>query len=258
MVNVALHGAAGKMCHKVFELAQKDKDIKIIAGVDISGGAAITKFPVFATAEEMFDKVSNIDVVIDFSDAEAVFDLVNECVIEDVALVICTTGLDHQTLERLETASKVIPIMKSANMSIGVNFLLKKISEFADCLISQGFDVEIVEKHHNQKRDAPSGTAMALADAITKGSGNYEYVYDRSMKHEKRDPHEIGISSVRGGTIVGEHDIIFAGEDEVITLSHQAFSKAIFAKGAIAAAKVMARYNKNMMAGLFDMGEIVG
>lgn len=267
MVNIALHGCDGKMCRRVFDLCESDFDVKVVAGVDKCGCGKgdIMEYPVFESVKEMFETVQDIDVVIDFSDASAVGELIECCKVYDVSAVICTTGLDQATLEQIKEASKTIPIIQSANMSIGVNMLLNKIGEFAEKLVSKGFDVEIVEKHHNQKLDAPSEIAVALADAAAKGAGYAEpgdctYVYDRSTKHEKRGKHEIGISSVHGGTIVGEHDVIsvfFTGEDEVITLSHQTFSKAVFAKGAIAAAKVMAEYHEKNFAGLFDMRDIV-
>lgn len=266
MIKVALHGCAGKTCRKVFELCQKDDSIEIVAGVD-KDGSGVAGFPVFGTPGEMFMSVPDIDVVVDFSDASAVKELVRRCKGNYIPMVICTTGLDQDTLNCIEDAAKVIPVMRSANMSIGVNMLLSKIGNIASVLMPQGFDVEIVESHHNQKLDAPSGTAIALADAVADGAGyartgksagtSCDYVFDRSKKHEKRGRHEIGISSVRGGTITGKHEIIFAGEDEVITISHEAYSKAVFAKGAVAAAKVMAEYGRNDMAGLFDMSEIM-
>ena len=144
--------------------------------------------------------------------------------------------------------------MKSANMSLGINTLLKLVQDAAKVFAAEGFDVEIVEKHHNQKLDAPSGTALALADSINEAMGNpYEYVYDRSQRRQKRDKKELGISAVRGGTIVGDHDVIFAGKDEVITFSHTAYSKAVFGKGAVAAAKFL----KGKTAGRYEMADVI-
>lgn len=168
--------------------------------------------------------------------------------------VLCTTGLSREQLELTEETSKKAAILRSANMSLGINLMLKLLKKAADVLAPAGFDVEIVEKHHNLKLDAPSGTALALADSINEELGNeYEYVFDRSGRREKRPRKEIGISAVRGGTIVGDHDVIFAGADEVITFSHTAYSKAVFGKGAIQAAKFLA----GKPAGMYDMSNVI-
>ena len=170
------------------------------------------------------------------------------------SVVLCTTGLSGEQLAAVEKASQVTAILRSANMSLGVNLLLKLVSDAARVLAGSGFDMEIVEKHHNQKVDAPSGTALALADSMNQAmDGQYAYTCDRSTRREKRNPKEIGISSVRGGSIVGEHDVIFAGRDEVLTLSHTAYSKAIFAKGALEAAKFLA----GKKPGMYSMTDVV-
>ena len=170
-------------------------------------------------------------------------------------VVLCTTGLSEVQIAKAHEISKSTAVLKSANMSLGINMLMKLLKEAAAILTPAGFDIEIVEKHHNQKVDAPSGTALALADSINEEYGmEYEYIYDRSQVREKRGSKEIGISAVRGGTIVGEHDVIFAGTDEVITFSHQAYSKSIFAKGAIQAAKFLA----GKPAGFYDMHDVIG
>ena len=171
-------------------------------------------------------------------------------------VVLCSTGLSEEQVKRATTESvKKTAVLKSANMSLGINTLLKLLKEAAGVLAPAGFDIEIVEKHHNLKVDAPSGTALALADAINEARDNeYEYIYDRSQRRQKRDKKELGISAVRGGTIVGDHDVIFAGEDEVITFSHRAYSKAVFAKGAVQAAKFMA----GKKSGLYDMSDVIG
>ena len=173
---------------------------------------------------------------------------------KQVPVVLCTTGLSGEQLAAVEKASQVTAILRSANMSLGVNLLLKLVSDAARVLAGSGFDMEIVEKHHNQKVDAPSGTALALADSMNQAmDGQYAYTCDRSTRREKRNPKEIGISSVRGGSIVGEHDVIFAGRDEVVTLSHTAYSKAIFAKGALEAAKFLA----GKKPGMYSMTDVV-
>ena len=208
-------------------------------------------YPVFSNIEAC-DIAA--DVVIDFCVAEAVDGLLDYCVERQIPCVLCTTGLSEAQLAHVEEASKRVAVLKSANMSLGINVLLKLLKEAAGILVPSGFDIEIVEKHHNLKVDAPSGTALALADSINEEFDNeYEYVYDRSQVRAKRTDKEIGISAVRGGTIVGDHDVIFAGEDEVITFSHRAYSKALFGKGAVQAAKFL----KDKPAGRYDMKDVV-
>jgi len=172
----------------------------------------------------------------------------------NLPVVLCTTGLSDEQLARVDETSKKIAILRSANMSLGVNTILDLLKKATEVFAPAGFDVEIVEKHHNQKLDAPSGTAIALADAINEAAdGQYTYVYDRHDRRQKRDPKEIGISSVRGGSIVGEHDVIFAGLDEVITIQHTAYSKSIFANGAVSAAKFLA----GKPAGMYGMPDVI-
>lgn len=193
--------------------------------------------------------------MIDFCSAAAVDALLDYCAEKQIPCVLCTTGLSEAQLAHVDEAAKKVAVLKSANMSLGVNMLLKLLKNAAQVLVPAGFDIEIVEKHHNLKVDAPSGTALALADSINEEFDNqFEYVYDRSGKRERRTDKEIGISAVRGGTIVGDHDIIFAGEDEVITFSHRAYSKALFGKGAVQAAKFL----KGKPAGKYDMKDVIG
>lgn len=195
------------------------------------------------------------DVIIDFASAKAVDHLLDYCAATGTPVVLCTTGLSEEQIRRVEETAEKAAVLRSANMSLGINLLLKLVKEAARVLAAADFDIEILEKHHNRKLDAPSGTALALADSINEAmESQYHYVYDRSSRRQKRDPKEIGIQSVRGGSIVGEHDVIFAGQDEVITISHTAYSRAIFAKGAVAAAKFLA----GKTSGLYDMADVIG
>ena len=195
-----------------------------------------------------------VDVVIDFSNASAVDRLLEACGKKKLPVVLCTTGLSEGQLEKVKEISAVIPVLRSANMSLGVNLLLKLLKDAAKVLAPAGFDMEIVEKHHNQKVDAPSGTAIAMADSINEAlNGEYTYNYDRSGERKKREKKEIGIAAVRGGNIVGEHEVIFAGEDEVIEFGHTAYSKAVFAKGAVAAAGFLAAREP----GLYNMSDVI-
>lgn len=250
MVRMIMHGCGGAMGRVITELAKGQDSIIIAAGVDKEGGAG-QDYPVYRALEDVKEEA---DVIVDFSAASAVDHLLDYCEERRMPVVLCTTGLSGEQAEHVLRASKGTALLRSANMSLGVNLLLKMVGAAAQTLAAAGFDVEIVEKHHNQKLDAPSGTALALADSVNEAMGHpYHYVYDRSQKHEKRDGREIGISAVRGGSIVGDHDVIFAGKDEVVTFSHAAYSKAIFAKGAIEAAKFLA----GKPAGLYSMADVI-
>lgn len=251
MVEVIMHGCNGKMGQTITSLIAADEEIEIVAGIDAVDSGK-NDYPVFSNISEC---TVAADAVIDFSVAAAVDALLDYCVEKKLPCVLCTTGLSEAQLTKVQEASKQVAILKSANMSLGINMLLKLLKEAAKTLSPAGFDIEIVEKHHNQKLDAPSGTAIALADSINEAmGGSYEYVYDRSQVRQKRDAKELGISAVRGGTIVGDHDVIFAGADEVVTFSHRAYSKAVFGKGAIQAAKFLA----GKPAGLYDMADVIG
>lgn len=251
MVRVIMHGCNGKMGQIISNLIAADEEIEIAAGVDARDEGK-NPYPVFSVIGEC---TAEADVVIDFSVAAAVDGLLDYCVEKKIPCVLCTTGLSEAQLEKVKEASKQVAVLKSANMSLGINMLLKLLKEAARTLAPAGFDIEIVEKHHNLKLDAPSGTALALADSINEEMGQaYDYVYDRSQVRQKRDAKEIGISAVRGGTIVGDHDVIFAGADEVVTFSHRAYSRAVFGKGAIQAAKFL----KGRPAGMYDMADVIG
>ena len=250
MVRVIMHGCNGKMGQTISGLIAADDGIEIAAGVDAYDDGR-NPYPVFHTIEECD---ITADAVIDFSAALAVDGLIAYCVDRQIPCVLCTTGLSEEQLAKVQEASGKVAILKSANMSLGINMLLRLLKDATNILAPAGFDIEIVEKHHNQKVDAPSGTALALADSINEELNNdYTYVYDRSQVREKRTQKEIGISAVRGGTIVGDHDVIFAGADEVITFSHRAYSKAVFGKGAIQAAKFLA----GKPAGMYDMSDVI-
>lgn len=250
MINVIMHGCNGRMGAMISDLIEKDEMIQIVAGVDPAGHGRYA-YPVF---NNISDCDVEADVVIDFSNPSAVEALLDYCVTKKVPCVLCTTGLSQELMVKVEQASKEVAILKSANMSLGINLLMKLLKEASQVLATAGFDIEIVEKHHNQKLDAPSGTAIALADSINEEfDGAYEYVFDRSQRRAKRDAKEMGISAVRGGTIVGEHDVIFAGADEVITFSHTAYSRAVFGKGAVEAAKFLA----GKASGMYNMSHVI-
>ena len=244
MVRVIMHGCNGVMGQVITGMAKDMEGLKIVAGIDLKNDKE-NGYPVYASLEECKEEA---DVVVDFASPKAADHLMDFCAEKQLGLVLCTTGLSEEQIQKAKETAKKTAVLRSANMSLGVNLLLKLVQDAAKVLAGSGFDIEIVEKHHNQKKDAPSGTALALADSI-----NESLVYDRSSVHEKRDPKEIGIASVRGGSIVGDHDVIFAGKDEVITFNHTAYSKAIFAKGALEAAKFLAGKEP----GLYDMSDVV-
>ena len=250
MVRIIMHGCNGKMGQVITGLVADDPNAQIVAGIDIADNRD-NGYPVFTDIKKC-DVAA--DVIVDFAAAAAVDALLDYSVEKQIPVVLCTTGLSDEQLARVKESSKKVAILKSANMSLGINTLMKLLKDAANVFAPAGYDIEIVEKHHNQKVDAPSGTAIALADSINEArGGEYEYVYDRSQVRKKRDKKELGISAVRGGTIVGEHDIIFAGHDEVITLSHSAASKTVFAEGSINAAIFL----KDQSAGLYDMSALV-
>ena len=251
MVKVIMHGCNGKMGQTISSLIAADEEIVIVAGIDAADSGK-NDYPVFPSIGEC---TVDADAVIDFSVAAAVDGLLDYCAEKKLPCVLCTTGLSEAQIEKVKRTAKQTAVLKSANMSLGINMLLKLLKEAAQVLSPAGFDIEIVEKHHNLKLDAPSGTALALADSINGAMGDsIENVYDRSQVRQKRNAKEIGISAVRGGTIVGDHDVIFAGADEVVTFSHRAYSKAVFGKGAIQAAKFLA----GKPAGLYDMADVIG
>lgn len=232
-----MHGCNGHMGQVISGLIKEDPEIEIAAGIDLVDNRE-NGYPVFTDIDACDVEA---DAVIDFCSAKAADKLLDFCVRRQIPVVLCTTGLSEEQLAHVEETSKKVAVLKSANMSLGINLLMKVLKEAAPQLAQAGFDIEIVEKHHRRKLDAPSGTALALADSINETfEEKYAYTFDRSGRREARPDKEIGISAVRGGTIVGDHDVIFAGTDEVITFSHTAYSRAIFGKGAVQAAKFLA------------------
>ncbi len=250
-VRVIMSGCNGYMGRTITGLASGREDVCIVAGIDKYQGTD-NVYPVFDDIEKCDVEA---DVIIDFSAPAALEGLISYAGRTGTALVLCTTGYTDDQLKAIDKASGSIAILRSANMSLGINVMAKMLKEAVKTFAPAGFDIEIVEKHHKLKKDAPSGTALYLADVINEEADNrYSYVYDRSQRSQKRPEDEIGISVVRGGTIPGDHDVIFAGEDEVITFSHRAYSKAVFGKGAIQAAIYMA----GRSAGIYDMQDVIG
>ena len=249
MTKIILTGSCGKMGNVIQSVVANREDCEIVAGVDrYNDGKAA--FPVYSSIAEVKEEA---DVVIDFTNPSLLDDLLNYGIKHHTALVIGTTGFDECQKKKISDASASCPIFFTYNMSIGIN-LLANLAKKAVQVLGSDFDIEIVEQHHNQKLDAPSGTALMLADAISEEFNKpMKYEYDRHSKREKRTKNEIGIHSIRGGTIVGEHEIIFAGRDENITLSHSARSKEVFAVGAVNAAV----YMNGKGAGMYDMAALV-
>lgn len=250
MIKILLSGCNGRMGKAVSEMCKKNQDTIITAGVDIFTERAFN-YPVYdsfsAVAEEC-------DVVIDFSNPKTLPSLIEFCVSKKKPLVLCTTGLSDDDLALVEKASSEIAIFRSGNMSLGINVLMM-LSKRAAQVLGDAFDIEIIEQHHNQKLDAPSGTAIMLAEAVEEGV-EYEAhrVYERQSVRAKREKNEIGIHSIRGGTIVGEHEVIFAGENETISLHHSAQSREVFAAGAVRAAIFLAQ---NGGAGKYNMDDLI-
>lgn len=249
MIKIIMNGCNGKMGQVISRLVEEDSEVEIVAGVDINT-RVLNSYPVFASIEEYNGKA---DAVIDFSHPSCLNSVLSYCKRTKTPVILATTGFSAEDKANFTAAANEIPVFFSANMSLGINLLISLAKQAAK-LLEGNFDIEIIEKHHNKKIDAPSGTALAIADAIDETlSYPAEYVFDRHNVRRQRKATEIGISAVRGGTIVGDHDIIFAGNDEVIELSHHAASKEIFAVGAIKAAKFM----MNKPAGMYNMDMLV-
>lgn len=248
MTRILLSGCCGKMGRNVINSVNQRKDCEIVAGIDIVDDSNIG-FPIFQNYNEVEVKA---DVIIDFSNPALLTSILEYALKTNTAVVLATTGLSDSQIKEVEDASKVIPVFFSYNMSLGVS-LLCELSKTAAKILGNDFDVEIIEAHHNQKIDAPSGTAIMLANAVKEEMPDAYFEYDRHSKREKRHTNEIGIHSIRGGTIVGEHQVIFAGNDEIVTLSHSARSKAIFSQGAVNAAVFLS----GKESGIYNMSDIV-
>ncbi|MDY3215088.1 MAG: 4-hydroxy-tetrahydrodipicolinate reductase [Ruminococcus sp.] len=249
MTGIAICGANGKMGKTIYNCISAREDCKVIAGIDINT-EQYADFPIIDSPSKLPEKP---DVIIDYSNPASLDGLLEYCLSTGTPIVLATTGYSDEQINKIKSAAEQIPVFFTFNMSLGINLLVQLAKKAASVLGDQ-FDIEIVEKHHNQKIDAPSGTAIMLANAINETLDNkYHYVYDRHSQRKKRDKNEIGMHAIRGGTIVGEHDVIFAGHDEVITLSHSAASKSVFAEGSINAAV----YLSDKSAGLYDMSSLV-
>lgn len=249
MINILLSGCCGRMGQVISRLSEQYEDLNIAAGYDVFDSGK-NSYPVFSKLESCN---VHIDVIIDFSNPEALEALMNYAVEKKLPVIVATTGLSQAQKKMLEQMSSKVPVFFSANMSLGVNLLMDLVKKAANILESN-FDIEIIEKHHNQKLDAPSGTALAIADAINSAlEQKQEYIYDRHSRRKKRSKTEIGIHAVRGGTIVGEHSVIFAGNDEIIEINHSAMSKDIFGTGALRAARYM--YKKTP--GMYNMNDLI-
>lgn len=250
MLKIALSGCNGRMGRVISDICSKKEDMKIVAGFDLNA-VKLSDFPVYA---DPFEFAGKADVVIDFSNASLTEHLLDYCIKTTTPVVICTTGQSSEQLAQIGAAATKIPVFRSGNMSVGINLMMDLLKKCA-AVLADGYDVEIIEKHHNQKLDAPSGTALMLADAVSSALP-YEtsYVYDRHERREKRPAHEIGIHAVRGGTIVGEHSVLFCGRDEIIEIKHSALSREVFAVGAVDAAAFLAGQSAP---GLYDMSQVI-
>ena len=248
MAKILISGANGRMGKKVKEASDLNEFSTAVCGIDIACDFSNPNFPIY----DSFDKVKEqVEVVVDFSAPACLNAVLDYCLKNNCPAVLCTTGYSELDIEKINSASKKIAIFRSGNMSLGVNLIIDLVKKATATLY--GFDIEIIEKHHNQKVDAPSGTALMLADAAKEVMPEKEYNYGRQGICGKRDKKEIGIHAVRGGTIVGEHDVIFAGNYETVTISHQATDRSVFANGAIAAANFIAG-KKN---GLYNMSDVI-
>ena len=248
MVNILISGANGKMGKKVFEATLSNDNVKAVCGVDLMENLSNGDFPIYSSFDNVTEK---INVVIDFSSPKNLDNIIDFATKTGANAVLCATGYSPDDIEKINLLSKKVAVFRSANMSLGVNVLIDLVKKATKALY--GFDVEIIEKHHNQKVDAPSGTALMMADAVKEMDENKFFVYGREGKVGKRNPREVGIHAVRGGSIVGEHDALFAGLNETVTLTHHATDRSVFANGAVKAAIYIA----NKPCGKYNMQDLI-
>ena len=249
MIKIFMNGCCGRMGHTIAKMCQRDNEYKIVAGCDVTTSDDLN-FPIYSNPN---DCVEDFDVIIDFSNALAVPAILNYALSVKKPFICCTTALSDDTVADILKASETIPVFKSANMSVGINLMLELVKKCTKTLYPE-FDIEIVEAHHNRKLDAPSGTAMMIANAISQEiPEEVDYIYDRQSRNEARKKNEIGISSIRGGNIVGDHDAMFISDEEILTVSHRAMTRDVFAKGALTAAKFMCGKD----AGYYTMSDVI-
>ena len=248
MTKIIMTGCSGKMGASIIAAAANREDVQITGGVDL----VAPKNADFAYAPSFAQLECDADVIVDFSNPAVLDSMLAYASAHNMPAVICTTGYSEEQKKKISEASKDIPIFYSGNMSLGINLIIE-LAKRAAAVFGESFDIEIIEQHHNQKLDAPSGTALMIADAVSQVRTGSEYVYDRHAYRKKRDKNEIGIHSVRGGNIVGEHEVIFAGQDEVLSISHSARSKTVFAVGALNAAVFL----KGKQPGMYDMSDLL-
>jgi len=250
MTDIIFCGWSGRMGKMVASVLEEDSDARLVAGIDVVRGEAA--FPTFTWDDKIEVKA---DVLVDFSSPKALDDIIELTTRTGMPAVLCGTGYTDEQIEKINNLSTKVAVLRSGNMSLGINTLIKLVKDAARILAGNGFDIEITEAHHRNKLDAPSGTALMLAKAACEGANkDYKYNYGRSERRAIRPDDEIGISSIRGGSIVGDHDVIFAGLDEVIEIKHTAYSRAVFAKGAVGAAKFL----KGKKPGLYSMSDVIG
>jgi len=249
-MKVLLHGCNGKMGRVMTRILGETQGMDVVAGVDIEPARVANTYPVYASLPDVKESA---DVLIDFSHHTSLEALLAFGLDRKMPLVICTTGFSPEEKQAMAEAARTVPILNSANMSLGINLVLSLVKQAA-ALLHDGFDIEIIEKHHNQKVDSPSGTALMIADAMNSALDNTrEYVYGRHSKNQRRQKNEIGLHAIRGGAIVGEHNVIFAGQGEVIEVNHSALSRDVFAYGAVRAARFLA----GRPPGLYSMKDVI-
>lgn len=249
MVNIAICGANGKMGKTIYNCVKNRDNIKIVGGIDVNTDK-YADFEIVSSPRELSTKP---DVIVDYSHPSVLKSLLEYCLTTGTPVVLATTGYSDEQINEIKKASEQIPVFFSWNMSLGINLLVGLAKKATEILGNQ-FDIEIIEKHHNQKVDAPSGTALMIANSINETLETpHNYIYDRHSQRKKRDKNEIGIHTVRGGTIVGEHEVIFAGNDEIISLKHVATSKTVFAEGSLNACVFL----KDKSAGIYDMSNLI-